>query len=182
MKEKLIARLTTILLIIIIGINVFILARVWLSINTKAILRETKTLYILPDGITPLKTKISWNESVSVPSGWVVRYASNGCIYCKMDFEWEKLLNLLDRYNYRTIFLLPREADQFDENQIPSKSIQQIAFVKMDWIKQFRFTSTPTVIIFDNNGSVIWHRNGMLNGADYESAKKAINKRNMGKE
>jgi len=178
MKKKLIGKLATTILLIVMAFNAVILIRILLLSENDAIFRESKTFFILPDGFTPAKTKVIWNKSSSTPSGWVVRYVSNGCIYCKMDFEWEKLLNLLDRYNYRTIFLLPREVDQFDENQIPSKSIQQIAFVKIDWIKQFRFTSTPTVIIFDNNGSVIWHRNGMLNGADYESAKKAINKRN----
>ena len=49
-----------------------------------------------------------------------------------------------------------------------------MAYVKMDWIKQFRLSSTPTVVIFDNKGRVLWQRRGMLKDVDYEAAEKII--------
>jgi len=174
MTTKIIDKSTTILLIIIITVNVFMLIRIWSPMDTNAVLREKKTSYILPDGFTPGKTKVSWNDSLLASSGWVVRYASKGCIYCVQDTEWERLVPQLERLNYRTILLLPREADQFDEDQIISQAVRQMAFVKMDWIKQFRFSGTPTIVVFDNNGRVLWHRTGMLQEADYESAEKVI--------
>jgi hypothetical protein len=178
MKAHLIDKLATVVLIIIMAVNAFMLIRTWslmnTNINTNVVLRENKATYILPDGFAPGKTKVSWDESLPTPSGWVVRYASSGCIYCVQDSEWDRLVSQLGHLNYRTILLLPRERDQFDEDQIISQTMQQMAFVKMDWIKQFRFTGTPTVVIFDNNGHVLWHRIGMLNEADYESAEKVI--------
>jgi thioredoxin-related protein len=55
-----------------------------------------------------------------------------------------------------------------------------MAFVKMDWIKQFRFTGTPIIVIFDNNGRVLWHRGGILNEDDYKSAERTIVKNAKG--
>jgi len=174
MKDKLFGSMITILLLACMAINVFILMRIWFSLNTDSVLREKKASYILPDGISPMKTNVAWDDSFSSPSGWVVRYASRGCIYCNLDYEWENLIPIFERYHYRTILLLPKESDQFDENQIQSIYIKQMAYAKVDWIKQFRFTGTPTVIIFDNNGRVLWHRSGMLKETDYKSAEKAI--------
>jgi thioredoxin-related protein len=142
--------------------------------NANAILRGSKVSHVLPDGLKPQKTKIAWDESLSEPSGWVVRYTSRGCIYCNLDFEWERLTPLLEHLNYRTILLLPRETDQYDEDWIIPETAQQMAFVRMDWIKQFRFSATPTLVIYDKNGRVLWHRIGMLNEDDYQSAEKAV--------
>ena len=168
------SKLRSTLLVIIMTINAVMLIRVWILANTNAILRDTKATYILPDGYSPDKIKISWNESVPVPSGWAIRYAGSGCIFCKLDYEWEHLAAHLERLNYRTIILLPNVASKYDEVSIIPKNAKQMAFVKMDWLKQFRFIGTPTLIIFNNRGRVIWHRNGMLSEADYIAAKKAI--------
>ena len=96
-----------------------------------------------------------------------------------MDFEWELLVHQLGPLNYRTILLLPKETDQFDDDQIIPKTAQQMAFVKMDWLKQFRFPGTPMLVVFDNNGRVLWHRSGMLNDADYKSAKNVVLNNNV---
>jgi len=176
MKEKLIGKLTTIILAAIMAFNAIILARIWLTMDIDSFYREKKTEYTLPEGFTPANTKISWDESFPAPSGWVVRYASSGCIYCRLDFDWERLIPLLERLNYRVILLLPEEERAFEEEQLMPETAQQAAFVKMDWVKQFRFTVTPTLVIFDNNGRVIWHHEGMLNDEDYESAEKAISR------
>jgi len=172
--KKIIERFATITLIIVMLINVFILIRIRLVMNTDSILREDKTSYIFPDGFTPAKMKITWDESLSAPSGWVVRYASKGCRYCALDAEWERLIPQLEHLDFRTILLLPTETDQFDEDQMIPERAKQMAFVRMDWIKQFRFTGTPTTVIFDNNGRVLWRHYGMLKEADYKSAEKAI--------
>jgi hypothetical protein len=174
MMKKIIERFAAAALVIVILINIVILTNIWRIMNTDSIVRENKVSYILPDGFTPAKTKISWDESPLIPSGWVVRYTSKGCRYCTLDSEWERLVSQLERFNYRTILLLPTEVDQFDDDQILPESAKQMAFVKMDWIKQFRFTGTPTTVIFDNNGRVLWQHFGMLKEADYESAGKAI--------
>jgi hypothetical protein len=176
MKGNIVEKLTTTILVLAIAVNAFMLVNIWLPTNTNVALRENKPSYILPDGFAPGKTKISWNDSLPTPSGWVVRYASKRCVYCLQDSEWERLALQLERLNYRTIVLLPKEADQFDEGEIIHQTVRQMAFVNMDWIKQFRFTMTPTVVVFDNNGRVLWHRTGMLQEADYKLAEKAITK------
>jgi len=174
MKKVLINKLLSAALLIIMTANIFMLIQIRILMNTTAILREIKESYILPDGFTPSGTKITWNESSTPPSGWVVRYASNGCIYCKLDHEWERLAYQLEQENFRIITLLPNEMNQFDDAQIIPKTARQMVFIKMDWAKQFRFIGTPSVIIFDNNGHVLWHRTGMLNDVDYVSAKKVV--------
>lgn len=174
MKEKIINGFVTATLIIVMLMNVLILTRIRVIMNADSILRENRASYILPDGFTPEKNKISWDESLSMPSGWVVRYSSKGCKFCLLDFEWERLVPQLERLNYRTILLLPTEADQFDEGQMISGNAKQMVFVRMDWIKQFRFTGTPTTVIFDNNGRVLWKHFGIMKEADYKSAGRAI--------
>jgi len=174
MKAKIIGRLTAAALVIVMAGNAFILVRIWMLTQTDSFYREKKAVYILPEGFTPAKTKVSWGESLPAPSGWVVRYASSGCIYCMLDFEWERLVSQLELHNYRTILILPKETDQFDEDRIIPENAQQMAYVRIDWVKQFRFTGTPTLVIFNNNGRVLWHNRGMLNEADYKSAKKAV--------
>jgi len=173
MKEKSIEIVITIVLIVIMAINVFFLICINLPMNADAILQESKATYMLPDGFSPENTKLSLNESSS-PAGWVVRYASNGCIYCKLDFYWEHYASKLESLNYRIILLLPKEEDKFDDDRIISKTLQQLAFIKPEWIKQFRFTGTPTVVIFDNNGRVLWRHAGLLKEVDYNSLKMAI--------
>ena len=174
MKKSIIGILTTVVLVAIMAANAFMLIRIWMLMsNDGAVLRENKASYTFPDGYTPEGTKLSWNESLPAPSGWVVRYASNGCIYCKLDFEWERLAHQLER-NYRIITLLPNEESQFAKDQMIPENAQQLVFIKMDWIKQFRFTGTPTTIIFDNNGRMIWHHQGMLGEDDYNLAKKLL--------
>ena len=180
MKKKIIEILTVTVLLIVMIINAIMLTHTWQLIHTDSFYREKKATYILPEGFSPIKTRVSWEESLRETSGWVVRYASRGCIYCKLDFEWERLVPLLERLNYRTILLLPNEADQFDEGQVFPETARQMAYVKMDWIKQFRFTGTPIVVIFDNKGRVLWHRSGMLNEVDYKSAEKVVKKNAKG--
>jgi len=145
-----------------------------MTMTDDSILRENKASYILPDGFTPEINKITWDESISMPSGWVVRYTRKGCHFCALDTEWSRLVSHLDRNNYRTILLLPTDADQYDEDQMFSGNVKQLAFVKMEWVRQFRFTGTPTTIIFDNNGRVLWRQFGMLTEDDYKSAEKAV--------
>jgi hypothetical protein len=175
MGRNLIEKSTLMILIIIMVANATILIRIWMLMRTEAILRENKTSYILPyDGYTAEKNKLSWDKSLPIPSGWVVRYARSGCVYCKLDFEWERLFSLLEHSNYRTIIALPQETDRIASVGVIPKHVQQMAFVKMNWIKQFRFTATPSVIIFNNEGRILWNHVGMMSDADYKSAKKAI--------
>lgn len=167
-------RLLVTALVAVMAVNVVILFRILSLSKIDSFYREKKAEYILPDGFTPEKTKISWEESSPAPSGWVVRYASKGCIYCMLDYEWENLVRQLEPLNFRTILLLPKEADQFDKDKVVPETAQQMSFLKVDWVKQFRFSKTPTVVIFDGDGNVLWHHRGMMNNAHYKSAVKAI--------
>jgi hypothetical protein len=175
MKWAMAERLTLMILIIIMATNVFILIRIQMLTNVDTVLREKKVSYVLPyDSYAVEKKKISWDQSASAPMGWVVRYARSGCMYCMLDFEWERLLAMLEHYNYHTIIALPRESGRIANASAISEHVPQMAFVKMDWIKQFRFTATPSVIIFNNEGRILWSHVGMMSDTDYKSAKKAI--------
>ena len=171
---KIIRNFIAIILVVFMVVNAFILLQIYLVTETESLLKEKKLSYVFPDGLTPLKTKAIWSDSTSDLTGLAVRYVSSGCIYCRLDFDWQSLNNILEQLNYRTILLLPSSSERFDDDHIFPNNTQQFAFVKMDWVKQFRFTETPTTLIFNNNGQVIWHNNGMLNNDDYQLAKDAV--------
>jgi len=174
MKENLIEKFLAAVLVTVMAFNAFMLIGIWKTINTDAVFQEKKAIYALPNGFTAAGTNVVLNKSLPLPSGWVVRYVSKDCIYCELDFEWERLALHLEKHNYRTILLLAKEAGQFEKDQIVPETAQQLVFIRMDWIKQFRLTETPTVIIFNNDGRVLWSHRGMLEHADYKSAEKVI--------
>jgi hypothetical protein len=108
------------------------------------------------------------------PSGWAVRYAGRSCPYCAQDAGWARLAAELQRRDYPVTILLPRAAERFPADLVLPNDAPQVAFAPMEWLKQFRLTMTPSLLLFSGRGDLIWHRQGVLGPWDVQSALQAI--------
>ena len=126
-----------------------------------------------PDGFTSEGMRVEITPKTQL--GWAVRYASPGCEYCREDEHlWSQLSSKLQQLHYQVIVIVPNARDEFPNDSETPKGALQEAFVNMEWIRQFRLSSTPTLLIVDRNQGLIWSRQGTLNPADPSSAVRAI--------
>ncbi len=107
-----------------------------------------------------------------VPSpsqGWVIRYSTPGCEFSRADQKrWTNLKHALVSRGFR-IYEIPPYASDLDRRSVEQDETQ-IAFVDVDWMKRYRLTGTPTTIVFDKRGHVIWAHVGTMNEDDQKSA------------
>jgi hypothetical protein len=106
--------------------------------------------------------------------GWAVRYAGESCPFCAKDTQWNVLANRLQDMGIEPIVLLPSPQDEFRKTHLVPEGIPQEAYVDMEWVKHFRLTMTPTLLLFDNHQRLIWQRQGMLDPSDTSAAIKAV--------
>ncbi len=105
---------------------------------------------------------------------WAVRYTSKSCGYCALDLEWDQLALQMESAGWPVIILVPKAAEEIAKEGVIPKGSPQAVYVSMEWTKRFRLTMTPSVLIFNSKGKLIWHRQGMLASPDVESAIQAI--------
>lgn len=106
--------------------------------------------------------------------GFAVRYASSGCPFSRIDEQWNVLAPKLQERGLQVVVLLPNAQDEFSKDALVPKEAQQEAYVSIEWIKRYRLTLTPTLLIFDAHRRLIWHREGSLRPADTRAAIRAI--------
>jgi hypothetical protein len=104
----------------------------------------------------------------------VLRYASKNCGYCQRDLVWPRLAEAMRVKGVRVAVLLPRAAEAFDSLTLVPRSAPQVAFVSTEWLKQFRLTTTPTVMLFNSVGDLIWAQQGMLGADSIDRALRAL--------
>ena len=75
---------------------------------------------------------------------------------------------------YRVIVVVPTARDEYPNNTETPIGAQQESYINMEWIKQFRLTMTPTLLIFDPHQGLIWSHQGMLEPSDQTAAIRAI--------
>jgi hypothetical protein len=92
----------------------------------------------------------------------VVRYAAQSCGYCARDIEWPQLAGQMRQRGVRVVVLLPRASERFSQDALVPSDAPQIAFISMEWMTQFRLTMTPTVMLYDTAGDLIWAQEGVL--------------------
>jgi len=102
--------------------------------------------------------------------GLIVRYASQDCGYCERDVEWSHLASGAARYGFRVVFLLPSAVHAFSPDRLVPRGVRQIALVSMDWMRRFRITITPTLLVFGPDGGLLWQRQGVLSSEDTRAA------------
>jgi hypothetical protein len=135
---------------------------------------------VLVDGISPrLENAYAGDATAAVAStpaqrGYVLRYSSQSCQYSRNDLLWPNLAEAFVKNHFAVSVLIPDHASALLENQVFPKSARQIAYVPLDWIAHFQLTVTPTILAFDADGRLLWHRVGMLRGVDVQEAMAAI--------
>lgn len=125
-----------------------------------------------PDGFTT--SGGSLNRVLNSRAGLVVRYAARTCGYCTRDTQWSRLAPQLVRSGYQVLVLLPTAGEAYAGNNVIPSGAPQAAFISMEWLKRFRLTMTPSLLIFSRTGQLIWSRQGMLSPGDPEAAMRAI--------
>jgi len=138
-------------------------------------LREEHSAISPPDGftVTGAREIPKWLP----PSGWAVRYASNNCGYCKQDeARWTRMATELRRLNFQIVTVVPESRDAYPANAEALKQTDQIVFVDIGWLKNFRLDKTPTLLIFDPRHGLIWSHRGVLETEDQGSAMRTIKK------
>ena len=113
-------------------------------------------------------------EPLSSHSGWAVRYAAKTCAFCAEDTQWERLSAQLIKSGFKVTVLLPSADEAYPAQSLVPAGAPQIAFVSMDWMKQFRITITPSLLLFDRSGRLIWQQQGVLSPTNVEQALEVI--------
>lgn len=110
----------------------------------------------------------------SSDKGWAVRYTSLGCKFSRADEPmWRVLKSALVSGGYHIYDVAP-----YPLKRLPAPAgdqhESQIAFIDVGWMKQYRLTGTPTTLIFNSHGRIIWTHSGTMDTEDQKSALQTI--------
>jgi hypothetical protein len=72
--------------------------------------------------------------------------------------------------------LLSGANEGFDPAGLIPATAPQVAFVSMEWVRQFRLTATPTVMLFNRAGALVWTQQGMLRPDSIDGAIRAMDR------
>jgi hypothetical protein len=103
-----------------------------------------------------------------------VRYTGSNCPASLTDGEWQPLARALQERGVQISVLLPRTDLGFSESDLVPRGASQVAYVAAEWIKRYPVTLTPTLLIFDRDSRLIWHKEGALTRADARAAIRAV--------
>ena len=109
-------------------------------------------------------------------AGLAVRYASKNCPFSIRDVGWEALGPTLLTRGLQIAVLTPLAELGFSKTALVPTGALQAAFINADWVNQYRLTLTPTLLVFDAEGNLIWHREGTLTQADVRAAIRAVDR------
>lgn len=126
----------------------------------------------VPEGYTTSNDKVSSGQQVL--SGWAVRYASPKCEFCRNDKQWSSLSAELQRLGLQIFAISPSANDAYPLAALVPRESRQEAYVSIEWIKQFRLRTTPTLLIFGADGRLIWCHRKTLSFDDKEAAIRAV--------
>jgi hypothetical protein len=125
------------------------------------------------DGYSAASTKIA--VGFAPTRGWAVRYASQTCEYCRADEpQWSRLKSRLLENGYRIYVIPPNAQGAYPEGASAIFGTTQIPYVSVGWIKQYRLVGTPTTLLFNGSGKMIWAHLGEISRFDQESASVAL--------
>ena len=124
---------------------------------------------IRPHGFSAAGTEVS--VSSSSDKGWAVRYATAGCRFCRADQpKWSALKTELVARGFHIYDIPPYLLNLPSGESAGQKDETAIAFIDIGWMKQYRLTGTPTTLIFDRHGKIIWAHAGTMDEQDQKSA------------
>jgi hypothetical protein len=125
-----------------------------------------------PSGYSAAGNKVA--PPAASENGWAIRYASPHCEHCRADeARWSGLKTQLIKKGYHIYEIPPTSADSYPANAPELAGETQISFVDVGWMKRYRPMSTPTILLFNGHGRVIWTHVGEMNQDDDKSALQA---------
>ncbi len=114
--------------------------------------------------------------------GWVVRYASTKCEFCRADeAQWSALKSLVINAGYHIYYISPDGMNSYMDRPAEQPTETQISFVDIDWMKRYRLTGTPTTLLFNNCGNLIWAHTGTMSAVDQQDVSRALTEANKEK-
>jgi hypothetical protein len=100
-------------------------------------------------------------------SGWAVRFASPHCHYSQQDEPtWRRLSSELNRRGVPIYIIVPTQTDAYPKDYTSTIGAVQLSYVDMEWLRRFRLTGTPTVLLFNREGGLVWSHRGLLHEKD----------------
>lgn len=107
----------------------------------------------------------------------VVRYAARDCEFCNQDEPlWQRLAAESRRRNFRIGVLDTAAKSAFASTSGSLAGGRQFALLRLDWIQHLKLRKTPTVLVFNDDGLLVWAHAGVLTDADCSSALTAVEK------
>lgn len=166
------------LLVIIMASDIALLVYVW---NGTQPSKLSEWLFRDPADTTsncPPSGYSATGERVATPArakhGWVIRYATPRCEHCRSDeVRWSSLKAHLIKYGYQIYAIPPSATESYPANAPELADEAQISFVEPEWMKRYLFLATPTTVLFNSHGKVIWSHVGEMNQAELKSALQA---------
>lgn len=169
MKSKWIERGVLALLCMMTAANAALMAygRARKSVDGRTVISIERS--VEPAGARQLLEGLSANGQTVTVNGspvWAVRYLSNKCGYCESDEHGKRLAEQLRRSGIKVITLVPRAGEEIADEP----RAEQVTFVPMEWMRRFRLSVTPTFLVFDAGGSLLWQHEGKLAAGDAADA------------
>lgn len=143
--------------------------------DSKYFYRETanRAVNSRPAGYTFSGERVTADSGVE--TGWAIRYAAQFCRYCREDeAKWQSVKRTLASRRYSIVTIPVTAGDSYPEGANALSGSVQISYVDVEWIKQYRLSATPTTLIFNKSGQMIWRHAGVMSDDDEESALQAI--------
>jgi len=88
--------------------------------------------------------------------------------------QWHPLSTTLQQLGYQVIILVPAAKDEYPKGAETPVGAPQESYVNLEWIRKFRLTKTPTLLIFNPRQELIWAHQGVLSSNDSISAIKTV--------
>jgi glutaredoxin len=129
--------------------------------------------------LPPISGYSGGDEIVQVSSsdqtGYVVRYTSAHCPYCKRDESaWLELAHIFQKHGFSVIKLVPRSTDAHVFRGGSSTYPPEISFISTAWLERVRLDVTPAIVAVSAHGIVIWSHKGTLAPDDIAAATQAV--------
>jgi hypothetical protein len=129
--------------------------------------------------LPPISGYLDGNEIMkpSGPSqtGYVVRYTSDHCGYCKRDESaWLELAHVFQERGLSIVDVVPRSEDAHVFGHGAFTDFPEISFVSTAWLERVRFDVTPSIVVVSGHGTVLWSHKGTLTSDDIAAATRVV--------
>lgn len=116
-----------------------------------------------------------WRATGETSSGpIVVRYAAASCGYCQRDTLWESFAEAMVAAGWNVVVVLPSAEEAYGDGELLPQGAAELAFVETGWAGHLRLTRTPTVLMFSEDGELVWSHQGMLAPDNVAAARHAV--------